>query len=839
MAASRLLNIAAAAGMTLAAAFAQPYRVLVSTDLGGDPDDIQSLYRLVHYSDVLRVEGIVSTLGPGAKNSAGLIREWIRNIDVERMRANGHNELMRESELLDLVKQGAVAAGAPAAGRRTQGSEWILKRANAPDARPLYVLVWGAATDIAQALDDDPSIASRIRLYTIGANNTRSDPAARQHILDGLERKWPDLFWIENGDMPNGSRDTFRGVYSGGDQSGEWNWIEFVKRNIRPYGKPGELFPLAGPQRAGLKEGDSPSMLYLISAGLAGVGRVDDPTRENWGGRFRRTKYRNYYVDLDSKAEAQESVSKWRAAFLADWKKRWAWYGGAAASRALPEAETPRWAVHEVVLRSERTYANPYVESSLDAEFRSPQGAVMRVPGFWDGGGVFKIRFTPTEEGRWTFETRSPDPSLHGWCGTILAAPARGAHGFVRRDTAYPLHWVHDDETRHFMFGTTYYELISAARAGAYWKEAIDNLPKYGINKVRFRLYIKNCGLSINPAPCAQPWVGEDRDTLDLAHWRTTDEVVEYLARAGVIADLMPFNSKDAAFGTPEQDARLLRYAIARYAAYPNVIWCLTNEYQRTGRTKEYLNTLGERLRAGDPWIEWNGRLRALSIHPLGGKGNGDLFHFGDQRWPVHVILQTGRATPGDVSLYAAHIENRKFGMPVVNDEFGYMGDSLWRDARGDRGPDTNHYAPEKHRQSMWAIYMAGGYASSGDKNTYADGRPYVSTRWHDRAEYGDIAALVKLFTGRGLEYWKMSPAPELVSSEERVYVLAQPGRQYIVYAAAGGAFGLKLGEGNYSATLYNPRDGSETPPPGLKGGGARRIETPGGTDWAVYLKRQ
>jgi hypothetical protein len=115
-------------------------------------------------------------------------------------------------------------------------------------------------------------------------------------------------------------------VYLGGDQSGEWSWVDFVTRNIRPHGAPGEAFPLAGPNRAGLKEGDSPSMLYLLSD----AGNPGDPTQENWGGRFRhfdRARYPSYYVDLDSKTEAQESVSKWRVRFLSDWKARWAWYG--------------------------------------------------------------------------------------------------------------------------------------------------------------------------------------------------------------------------------------------------------------------------------------------------------------------------------------------------------------------------------------------------------------------------------------------------------------------------------------------------------------------------------
>ncbi|MDX1979763.1 MAG: DUF1593 domain-containing protein, partial [Bryobacteraceae bacterium] len=195
--------------------------------------------------------------------------------------------------------------------------------------RPLWVLVWGSATDVAQALHDDPGIAERIRLYTIGANNTRRDPAARQYILDGLADKWPKLFWIENGEMPNGSRDTFRGVYLGGEQSGEWSWTAFVQKNVRGAGAPGEAFPLAGPGGVGLKEGDSPSMLYLLSVAAGGTGNVDDPSRENWGGRFRFAdplKYPNYYVDLEDKTEAQASISKWRVQFLSDWKRRWGWY---------------------------------------------------------------------------------------------------------------------------------------------------------------------------------------------------------------------------------------------------------------------------------------------------------------------------------------------------------------------------------------------------------------------------------------------------------------------------------------------------------------------------------
>jgi hypothetical protein len=107
------------------------YRVVVSTDLGGDPDDIQSLYRLIHYSDVLKVEGITSCSGPGSTPSADLIRHWVQRVDVGHLRAKGFPELMTEHDLLDSVVQGTKTAGAPGPGRETDGSRKIVERATA------------------------------------------------------------------------------------------------------------------------------------------------------------------------------------------------------------------------------------------------------------------------------------------------------------------------------------------------------------------------------------------------------------------------------------------------------------------------------------------------------------------------------------------------------------------------------------------------------------------------------------------------------------------------------------------------------------------------------------
>jgi hypothetical protein len=323
------------------------YRVLVSTDLGGDPDDIQSLVHLLHYSDILKVEGIVSTTGPGSVPRAALIREWVRRVDLDHLRRQGFTDLMHEEAVLDVIKQGATEAGAPTAGGATAGSRWIIERATASDPegqdRPLWVLVWGSLTDVAQALHDAPEIADRIRIYAIGSSNTVNDPASRDFVFDGMADRWPELWWIENGHLPKLSRDTFRGYYQGGDQEGEWGNQAFIPENIRGRGTTrggtfdetlGDAFPVATWPEGALKEGDTPTFLYLLSPVVGGVGNVDDPTTESWGGRFYRPfpdLYPNYYTDLDAPAaECQATISRWRRAYLSDWKRRWERYATSA-----------------------------------------------------------------------------------------------------------------------------------------------------------------------------------------------------------------------------------------------------------------------------------------------------------------------------------------------------------------------------------------------------------------------------------------------------------------------------------------------------------------------------
>lgn len=303
------------------------YRVLVDTDIGHDPDDIQSLYRLAHYSDILKVEGLLASASINTSANVTLLEQWIRTIRINEMRAKGYPELMTQEALLASVKLGSTSLSGPAPGRASPGSNHIIASVenaiSRGDSRPLYILVWGPLTSVAQALHDNPDIAPHIRIYSIGSSNVNADVASRNYVYNFMQNRYRNLWWIENGSPLTNFRNTYFGIFFQGYQVGEWANGSFIGANIRGHGAAGDAFPTAF---SGLQEGDSPSMLYLLSPIIGGVGNVNIPTGESWGGQFTRHSAGtpNFYIDCCSvPIEAQRTINKWRVQFLEDWKSRW------------------------------------------------------------------------------------------------------------------------------------------------------------------------------------------------------------------------------------------------------------------------------------------------------------------------------------------------------------------------------------------------------------------------------------------------------------------------------------------------------------------------------------
>ena len=187
-----------------------------------------------------------------------------------------------------------------------------MPRAKADDERPLWVLVWGSITDVAQAAHDDPTIKTKIRVYSIGSWNTAQDRAARDYLFTNHA----DMWWIE-------SDTTFRGMYVGGDQSDDLGNLSFVDRHVRGHGALGALFFR---KKRDLKMGDTPSLLYLLR------GDTNNPQSPHWGGEYEKTSLGdNHWSDqpreslVESGYAGAKTVNKWRQDYLRDWQQRMDW----------------------------------------------------------------------------------------------------------------------------------------------------------------------------------------------------------------------------------------------------------------------------------------------------------------------------------------------------------------------------------------------------------------------------------------------------------------------------------------------------------------------------------
>jgi hypothetical protein len=287
-------------------------RVFVSTDIGGsDPDDFQSMVHYLVYADRFDTEGLISS--PPDKGRAEHILEAIAAYekDYDNLRSWSAHYPAPDA-LRAVVRQGAID---PQPGdvpeSLSEGAKLLVERALVDDPRPLYVLVWGSITDVAQAVHANPSIKARIRVHFIGSWNTAQDRKARNYLFNNH----PDLWLIE-------SDSTFRGMYMGGNQEGEWGNVKFPELHVAGHGALGALFMA---QKTDIKMGDTPSVLYMLHGDPA------TPETEHWGGAFIRPEPEirpTYWHDNPDPAlqykdkPGANTVNKWRGDYLEDWKQR-------------------------------------------------------------------------------------------------------------------------------------------------------------------------------------------------------------------------------------------------------------------------------------------------------------------------------------------------------------------------------------------------------------------------------------------------------------------------------------------------------------------------------------
>ena len=170
-------------------------------------------------------------------------------------------------------------------------------------------------------------------------------------------------------------------------------------------------------------------------------------------------------------------------------------------------------------------------------------------------------------------------------------------------------------------------------------------------------------------------------------------------------------------------------------------------------------------------------------------------------------------------------------------------GNALWRRFWAERSGAT------QDDLAAWACATAGAsftwnghlkeyelYTGGPTGLPFNNANPYTAS-----ARYVDILADAM---NNEVAFYRMDPHDELLSNHDamRVYVLAEPGKQYLAFAGEGEPFALKLDAGEYANNVWlDAKTGAKRPLKAVTGKGEAVSFTPPdrATDWVLILRNR
>ncbi len=329
------------------------------------------------------------------------------------------------------------------------------------------------------------------------------------------------------------------------------------------------------------------------------------------------------------------------------------------ASDVRADSDTvERWGIFELVLQGPSA-GNPFADVELRAEFRQ-KNRILRPEGFYDGDGVYRIRFMPDTLGEWSYETESSQKELDGQKGEFTCVkPAPGNHGPVRVHKTW--HLAYADGTPYFQVGTTCYAW--AHQGNAMEEQTLTTLKEAPFNKMRMCVFPKSYSYNKNE-PQFYPFQGKPLTNWDYSRFnpeffRHFEQRVGELRDLGIEADLILFHPYDR-WGYAKMDTRTddryLRYIVARLAAYRNVWWSFANEYDlMKSKTMADWDRFFQIVQQHDPYHHMRG------IHNCRG------FYDHTKPWVTHASIQSSNLAQG--------LKWRdQYNKPTIYDECKYEG---------------------------------------------------------------------------------------------------------------------------------------------------------------------
>lgn len=294
---------------TVGGVAAEKPRVVILTDIAPadvEPDDKESMVRLLSHSDLFEIEAIITCSGWNCSGGA-YPDEWRQHlfeiIDayekdlpnlMKRSGQTGFKSVDKEGGKQEIgywqsadylrsrVFQGSRHLGVAHLGadNNTPGSDFIINLVKERDSRPIWILIWGGGNTVAQSLwklknsEDEKTLAlalEKLRLYTITdqdvdwGNRTKYELSSHKWMRETFGKSlffiWDESAWLSQNSL------------------GASDWDKYATL-IQGKGHMGKIYPR---NKYGV-EGDTPSFLYVIPNGL---NNPEQPSQVGWGGYFK------------------------------------------------------------------------------------------------------------------------------------------------------------------------------------------------------------------------------------------------------------------------------------------------------------------------------------------------------------------------------------------------------------------------------------------------------------------------------------------------------------------------------------------------------------------------
>lgn len=520
--------------------------------------------------------------------------------------------------------------------------------------------------------------------------------------------------------------------------------------------------------------------------------------------------------------------------------------------------DVPLYRLFERTVTNDTAYQDRFNDVLLKTTFTAPSGKITRFWGFFDGdgkgggsatsGNVWKFRFMPDETGKWSYAWTWSD-GTPGGAGTFECVGKGAGPGILRAYAKNP-HWFAYNGAKPVFLRSYHMRPYAVLTQPIGWvgPHVYQKLIDAGYNHLQFGgllpiAYVDK-GYANEPsvfqdkgAPAAlrkNLMPSDDPSSMRLDVWHSTEDHLKWLNDRDIMVHCFqgfdgqaigPFRFHKMNAATQR---RYVRYVMARLAPLANIAaWNYTWETGGGGSELDLMRLLEE----FDPWDH----LRSYEDE------KPQEHHFANPLYTFAGVENHGypEGNYDSLSHHKAMLDGY-VGKPVYMVEGNALWQAYWSHQKNAPRGDA---ASDAFRRSAWGVVTAGGSFTWDDWLQIGPNRDNKLTLTtadllDDVDRTRAVNLLYDILTTR-LAWHRMTPHDELLGdAHDRVYCLAEPGRQYLVFAEGGDdSFTLQTAPGPHRVTWVDASTGKQTATAVDANDGKLKLKSPDKTaDWVALI---